>query len=71
MTTVQESDSQNQAAHLSEISSEIAPKRKVGEEIVRSANLASRFFRGWRAASYSVLNDDDALWSRSVARAIR
>jgi hypothetical protein len=72
MTTVQEPDSQNQAAHPSEISSEtIPPKRKVGVEIVRSANLASRFFRGRRATSYSVRNDDDALWARRVARAMR
>lgn len=71
MTTVQESDSQNQAAHPAELSSETPPNRKVGVEIVRSANLASRFFRGWRATSYSVGNDDDAVWTRRLARAIR
>lgn len=39
-------------------------RRKRGVEIVRSADLSSRFFKGWRAASYSLRND---LWTRRLA----
>jgi hypothetical protein len=46
----------------------IQPKR--GTEIVRSAELSSRFFRSWRAASYS-LRDADDLWTRRLARALQ
>jgi hypothetical protein len=35
-------------------------KRKIGIEIAPSANLSSRFFRGWRSASGSLRDSD--LW---------
>lgn len=50
---------EGQAAHLSDNSGEVHPSRKIGVEIVRSAELSSRFFRGWRAASYTLRNGDD------------
>lgn len=40
------------------------------KEIVRSAELSSRFFYGWGAASYSLHGRDD-LWSHVVARSVR
>jgi len=57
------SDSQ-QVAH----SQEKPGQRKVGVEIVRSAELGSRFYRGWRPASYSLRDD---LWSRRLSDVMR
>ena len=42
---------ENQAAHFSENLDEIHPKRKAGVEIVRSAEVSSRLFRGRRPRS--------------------
>lgn len=45
-------------------------QRQRGKEIVYSADLSSRFFRGWRAASYSLRNGED-LWAKRLAAAMR
>lgn len=64
MQSVQEIAPENQAVPQEENSS----RRKVGIEIRRSVDLPSRFFYGWRAASYSLRN---APRSRRPKRAIR
>ena len=43
-------------------------ERKVGVEIVRSADLPGRFFKSRKAASYSLRDD---LWSRCLKAAMR
>jgi hypothetical protein len=43
--------------------------RKVGVEVVRSAELGGQFFRGWQPASHSPQNGD--LWSRRLAAVMR
>ncbi len=65
MKTVQEVVVENQASsHPTE-----NQERKVGVEVVRSAELGSQFFRGWRPASHSLRNGD--LWTRRLADVMR
>jgi hypothetical protein len=44
--------------------------RKVGIDIVKSANLASRFYRGPSMRHVPILDESD-LWARSLAKALR
>lgn len=69
MQTLQESAVENQAAHLSDNSGEVHPKRKVGVEIVRSADLTSRFFHGPRRGGAFPIFNDNEFWAHRVARA--
>ena len=62
-----EAVSQSQHPHCSTNLTEKSDERKVGFEIVPSADLSSRFFRGWGQASRSRRDGD--LWARRVARA--
>ena len=66
MDNLQEVAAETQVVHLPENLSELQARRKVGVEIVRSAELSSRFFRGWLAASCSLRDD---LWMRRLADA--
>jgi hypothetical protein len=70
MQNLQQTAVEGQAAHLIGNSGEVQSGRKVGVLIVCSASLPSRFFRGWRAASYP-LRDHDDLWSRRLAAVMR
>jgi hypothetical protein len=50
---------------------QIEPPRKIGMEVVRSANLTSRFFRGPRPKHSFRVWDENEAWARRVARAMR
>jgi hypothetical protein len=50
---------------------QIEPPRKIGIETVRSADLASRFFRGPRARHHFPVWDENEAWARRIAGAIR
>lgn len=69
MQTLEQDALESQAVHIPENAGDFQPERKIGIEIVRSAELSSRFFRGWRAASYSLRRGD--LWSHRLAEAMR
>jgi hypothetical protein len=50
--------------------SQPAPK-KVGFEVVRSADLSSRFFRGPRPGGKPILAQDDDDWTGRIANVLR
>jgi hypothetical protein len=64
MQTLQEDSVQNQA-------SQIEPRRKVGVDIVRSADLGRRFYRGPQKRQPFVVPQRDEDWTRRVARVLR
>lgn len=68
MQSVQEAATENQAAPPTENTIEVQLERKIGIEVVQSADLPSAFFRGWCAASYSVR---DARGPRRLKRVIK
>lgn len=65
--TVQEVAVENQASSRPLENQE----RKVGFEIVRSANLTSRFFHGPRPRHQFPVWDENEIWALRVARAMR
>jgi hypothetical protein len=44
--------------------------RKVGVEIVKSAELSAKYFRRWRAVSHPIYDRSD-VWSRRLAQVLR
>jgi hypothetical protein len=68
MENVHEVAVNGQAAHLSDNSSEIEPKRNVGIEIALSVSLPSSFYKKFNAASFAICNE---LRTRALRRVLR
>jgi hypothetical protein len=58
---------ETQAVHPQENPGEIQPRRKVGVEIVCSADLTTRFFHGPRPGRNFPICGDNEDWARRVA----
>jgi hypothetical protein len=65
MQTVHELPVKNQAPP----SPEISTQRKVGIEIVRSADLTSRFYHGPSRRFFPIVDENDS-WARLVEKAL-
>ena len=63
---------ENQAAHPTDNSGEIQPRRKIGRVvIVHSAELGSSFFHGPRPGKNFPIWDANEAWQRLVTEATR
>jgi hypothetical protein len=70
MRTLHDDPHKDQAVSSQGFAGEIQPRPRAGVEMVRSADLGKRFFRGRRPASHALPAHGD-VWKRRLARGVR